>query len=632
MCAIRKYVLTLISLVSFCAVSFSQEGKKDVVETDLPGFWRGCFLVDNKNDDDGQLFHFRMKISKVGDGFVGTAALWAGMSESLAREGSNAIVAETLGKQEIWYGAQSARETFRITIEGNKLHFEGLVGQYLYGANGCSVYPLNNFEAANDGTGLYSGSRRHKGETAKESDTSGFYIWKEGAFSQPLPLTLEKKKIHTISCGSQNQWHYNVYIPQSYDHTQPAPVLINHSPGGNGQPLSVKMAEELGWLMVGLEESRNGPWKPGSENEMAALVDLRRRFNVDSSRIYFSGFSGGSGRAARSSLKYPDNCAGTINIGGGYGTYVPPLNVPTFFIVGSGNDCGKPGAIKCYLQEKERRFVYIAMHSGGHSLGPQSMQDQAIQWMDDVYNGKITRQKASAHSMEVTRNWRMQDGKKISGSLAGINEGKVSIDVTQGPAEVIDIDALCTEDIQLLLDLRLIAKRDADVPTSQYEEVCPRWGSWKNKFYSISKDSRVKYSGCYSIVIKGKSSNSSLTGSISQQLSAYEYRGQIIKFSAMVKVGAGGQGAWLWFYVEDEQGKSSVSEYKAVENVSNAWQMVSMERKVPENAKRMTLGIVSQGKSDTWVDGVTFEVVKSDFVPPVQNPIMSWPANLDFEF
>jgi len=62
-------------------------------------------------------------------------------------------------------------------------------------------------------------------------------------------------------------------------------------------------AERYGYIVLGSNNSRNGPWKPESEAADAMLQDAQKRFAVDLKRIYFAGFSGGA-RVARSLLNF----------------------------------------------------------------------------------------------------------------------------------------------------------------------------------------------------------------------------------------------------------------------------------------------------------------------------------------
>lgn len=76
-----------------------------------------------------------------------------------------------------------------------------------------------------------------------------------------------------------------------------------------------KAAERFGWIVVGSNDSRNGPIRPSLEASEAMWKDVRSRFKVDPRRSYSAGFSGGARMAMRLAMKHPKNFAGLISIG-----------------------------------------------------------------------------------------------------------------------------------------------------------------------------------------------------------------------------------------------------------------------------------------------------------------------------
>ena len=56
-------------------------------------------------------------------------------------------------------------------------------------------------------------------------------------------------------------------------------------------------AEKLGYIVVGSNNSRNGPWGPIQEAIQALWDDTHARFALDPRRFYTTGMSGGGGPA-----------------------------------------------------------------------------------------------------------------------------------------------------------------------------------------------------------------------------------------------------------------------------------------------------------------------------------------------
>lgn len=220
-----------------------------------------------------------------------------------------------------------------------------------------------------------------------------FFASLPGVLALPPPLTLERGKTHKLPCAGATNFHYTLYIPKSYDPLKPAPLLINDSPSANGQPLSTKMAEETGWIMAGLTESQNSAsWWVCQGNCAGALFDIQRRLNIDASRIYFSGFSGGSRRCSLRALDFPDMTAGLICIGAGFAQwgegprqaqyYVPSAELPVFFIVGQTDMNFEEVTKRVHPKEVQRkRPMELVIHPGGHTWGRSEDHEAAIRWL-----------------------------------------------------------------------------------------------------------------------------------------------------------------------------------------------------------------------------------------------------------
>jgi len=156
---------------------------------------------------------------------------------------------------------------------------------------------------------------------------------------------------------------------------------MNFDPGGNARPLLPKMADEVGWIMVGLTESKNGEWEPVLLNRDAALFDIRRRFNIDWQHVYFSGFSGGARAASTTACTYPTLTKGLICIGAAYGDGTPPVSIPIFFIAGE-TDMNHGEVVGEHKQAAaKKRKTEMIIHPGGHEWGRAEDHEAAIRWL-----------------------------------------------------------------------------------------------------------------------------------------------------------------------------------------------------------------------------------------------------------
>ncbi|MCH8968839.1 MAG: hypothetical protein IIA66_06960 [Planctomycetes bacterium] len=343
------------------------------LEALVPGRWRGMMTADGKTT------HMTIEVKEARQGFVGESLMWFGLTED---EAHNAQFG-ALPRQGVHKRAFVIEQDFAVTLAGDTIKFAGRRPRRL-------LLPLSynpdTFAGRLERPGVVMG-------TARDTKTVGgfFHLWKEDALHMPLPLELAKGETHELACLDGLPFHYRCHIPQSYDPARPTPLLINSSPMGQGQPLSVKMAEEVGWLMVGLKESKNGPMPPNLENLNAVLFDLRRRFNIHPRRLYFSGFSGGSRMASWAAVNHQDACAGIICIGAGHYDGVPPKLVPIFFIVGQ-SDFNHDEVVALHSEaERSIRKTELIVHPGGHTWGRPQDHEAAIRWLDGLAKKRRTK-------------------------------------------------------------------------------------------------------------------------------------------------------------------------------------------------------------------------------------------------
>lgn len=361
-----KSPLSVVAVAALLCLAL-QAGEKPVADAELakllPGKWRGVHTAG------GGAYHHLIQIRKHGPGWIGQEVLWGHMTEKQAM----AATMKRLNKKGLQRKAIVIIQQYAITLKDGDLTLNGLKAQSVLGGK----YNTDSFLGKLKAPGILTGE-------AKDAKGAGgtFQFWKEGILDKPIRLDLAKGKTHKLGCIDGGKYNYRVYIPKSYDPAKPAPLLLNFSPGGNAQPLSTKKAEELGWIMAGLVESKNGPLQPSVENRDAVLFDLRRRLNIDTRRVYFSGFSGGSRAASLSAVSHTEMCAGIICIGAGYlGGVRPTISLPVFFIVGK-TDSNHKEVTGLYPSEKRAgRPTQMIIHPGGHSWGRKQDHEAAIDWL-----------------------------------------------------------------------------------------------------------------------------------------------------------------------------------------------------------------------------------------------------------
>ncbi|MDQ1354488.1 MAG: hypothetical protein QG657_4797 [Acidobacteriota bacterium] len=126
--------------------------------------------------------------------------------------------------------------------------------------------------------------------------------------------------IEKVICKDKPDQSYVLYLPTTYSRNKEWPILFAFDPGAVGKrpvELFKPAAEKFGYIVVGSNNSKNGPYYIADQAIFAMWKDTRQRFSVDSHRIYATGFSGGARVASRFHLKTGNACAGIIACGAG---------------------------------------------------------------------------------------------------------------------------------------------------------------------------------------------------------------------------------------------------------------------------------------------------------------------------
>jgi len=331
----------------------------------IAGTWRGTHSAGG-----GGWQHY-IKVTKQGAQYAGIALSYYGMTEEQAQR---AMLKQLRPNEFGGRQASCAQQQFIVQWDGKTLAFRGVAAT---GCHGGSRYNPDTFVGEMKVPGILTG------EAADAKKKEGrFHLWREGVPEAIRPAPIAAGRTQDLECLDDATSHYTCYLPKAYDPLKEWPVLMNFDPSGNGKPLSTKLAEEAGWIMVGLTESKNGPVQPSNENRDAALFDLRRRFNINWKRVYFSGLSGGARAASGSGVTYPALCAGLICIGAAYGKETPSKEIPIFFIAGQ-TDMNKSEVEGAHRAAKAAgRKTDIIIHPGGHDWGRAEDHEAAIRWLE----------------------------------------------------------------------------------------------------------------------------------------------------------------------------------------------------------------------------------------------------------
>lgn len=191
-------------------------------------------------------------------------------------------------------------------------------------------------------------------------------------------------RIEALHDSSQS---YALYLPSNYTPTQKWPVLYAFDPGARGRvPVErfKEAAEKYGWIVLGSNNSRNGPWNVVVNAWNAMLTDSHQRFAIDDARMYTTGFSGG----ARAAVRIAIGCkclAGVIASGAGFPSDLAPSPQMHFVFFGAaGVDDFNYPELKSLQEPLTKAGIIhrVQTFDGRHEWPPISVATAAVEWME----------------------------------------------------------------------------------------------------------------------------------------------------------------------------------------------------------------------------------------------------------
>jgi len=225
------------------------------------------------------------------------------------------------------------------------------------------------------------------------------FVWAQQNESLPKGQIVAK-----VLCRSDPTESYALYLPSNYSSQKAYPILYAFDPAARGSvPVAnfQEAAEKHGYIVVGSNDSRNGPWEITLRAAQAMWEDTHQRFRLDERRVYMTGFSGGGRVACALARVLRGRVAGVIACGAGFPIGPgagPAKDTPFVFFATIG--------IRDFnfteLKELDKTLDdlglahRIEVFAGGHDWPPSDLSTQAIEWMEiqAMKSGKRERDKA----------------------------------------------------------------------------------------------------------------------------------------------------------------------------------------------------------------------------------------------
>lgn len=215
--------------------------------------------------------------------------------------------------------------------------------------------------------------------------------------------------ILSVPCRADPKQSYALYIPSTYTPERRWPIVYGFAPDADGeQPVSLMKdaAEKYGYLVVGSNNSRNGPRDLEEQAAQAIWRDTHERFALDKQRVYFTGLSGGA-RAATSLADACGNCAAGVFLqGAGFPSSGLPKEKISFSVFASVGvfDFNYPELVQLQQQLDARGVPNrLRRFPGRHEWAPPEIWMEATEWMELMAMKQGRREKDAdfiAHELE----------------------------------------------------------------------------------------------------------------------------------------------------------------------------------------------------------------------------------------
>jgi predicted esterase len=182
-----------------------------------------------------------------------------------------------------------------------------------------------------------------------------------------------------------------VYLPAGLEPGKSYPLVFALSPTADAMTMLVTwadVAEKHTWIVAASKTFQNGQdFGPSLQAVIAELDDVEAGYPVDTSRVIFTGLSGGGMGAHAVAKFYPDRVSAiVVNTGmAANGSLTPDYTTGKLAVF-----LASPTDFRYTEMQSDRAF--LAAHAwkttwiefaGGHRLAPQSVYEQAAEWLDE---------------------------------------------------------------------------------------------------------------------------------------------------------------------------------------------------------------------------------------------------------
>ncbi|MGE5362000.1 MAG: TPR end-of-group domain-containing protein [Bacteroidales bacterium] len=213
-------------------------------------------------------------------------------------------------------------------------------------------------------------------------------FWSARLSAQPAQDPPRGAIVDKVTCQGDPGQSYALYLPSTYSPDRKWPILYAFDPGARGGvPVRrfADAAERYGFIVVGSNNSRNGPLAVAQNALNAMLDDTRARFSLERKRLYVTGFSGGARVASVVGMVMPGEVAGVIAFGAGFQPGVAPSpSLPFVYYAAVGIDDFNFPELQNLNRSLEKLDLphRLDVFEGGHEWPSEIVCRHALEWME----------------------------------------------------------------------------------------------------------------------------------------------------------------------------------------------------------------------------------------------------------
>jgi len=197
--------------------------------------------------------------------------------------------------------------------------------------------------------------------------------------------------VSNLACLDDPSQSYAAYLPSHYTPDRAWPIIYAFDPFARGKgavDVYKDAAEKYGYIVVGSNNSKNGPSALQLGAAQALWLDTHRRFAIDKNRVYTTGLSGGA-RVATSFALYCYTCAvaGVIAHGAGYPAMQsqkqPANDHFVYYAIVGDADLNYPEIMALRKKKDDAGAACkVKIYPGPHQWAPPEIVDGAVAWLE----------------------------------------------------------------------------------------------------------------------------------------------------------------------------------------------------------------------------------------------------------